>query len=134
MTARYDGILMTDVKRKEVIACCRPMDEAAMRGQFYVSTKGALMLRRNDKANAGTPCVCCPFCGARLGATPVIVLEPSSDHKEAILKDAPTLKAVLEGTPVTPVDVHPESPQYALWCEQAERGEGPLAVPREGEE
>lgn len=101
MTARYDGILMTSVRGKEVVACCRSMDEAAMRGQFYVSTKGALMLRRNDKTNAGSPCVCCPFCGARLGATPVTI--------------------------------YTDSPQYAQLCEQAERGEGPLAVPKEGE-
>ena len=69
------------------------------------------MLRRIDKPNAGQACIACPFCGARLGAPPV-----------------------MEGTPATHVDVYPDSPQYAAWCEQAERGEGPLAVPQEGEE
>lgn len=70
MTATYDGILTVSVKTKAVSACCRQMDEAAMRGQFYVSQKGQLMLRRSDKPNAGTACVCCPFCGAKLGGDP----------------------------------------------------------------
>lgn len=65
MTATYDGVLTVSVKTKAVSACCRQMDEAAMRGQFYVSQKGQLMLRRSDKANAGQVCVCCPFCGAK---------------------------------------------------------------------
>ena len=70
MTATYDGVLAVSVKTKAVSACCRQMDEAAMRGQFYVSQKGQLMLRRSDKPNAGTACVCCPFCGAKLGEDP----------------------------------------------------------------
>lgn len=70
MTATYDGVLAVSVKTKAVTACCRQMDEAAMRGQFYVSQKGQLMLRRSDKPNAGTACVCCPFCGAKLGEDP----------------------------------------------------------------
>lgn len=102
MTASYDGILTVDVKGKTVGACCRAMDEAVMRSQFYVGQKGQLMLRRIDKPNAGSSCVCCPFCGARLGATPVTI--------------------------------DTESPRFAQLCEQAERGEGPLAVPQEGEE
>lgn len=71
MTATYDGILTVSVKTKAVSACCRAMDEASMRGQFYVSQKGQLMLRRSDKANAGQVCVCCPFCGAKVGASTV---------------------------------------------------------------
>ena len=71
MTARYDGILTVSVKTKTVSACCRAMDEAAMRGQFYVSQKGQLMLRRSDKANAGIACLCCPFCGVAVGTTAI---------------------------------------------------------------
>ena len=67
MTATYDGILTVNVKGKSISACCRAMDEAAMRGQFYVSQKGILMLRRSDKPNAGQTCIGCPFCGARIG-------------------------------------------------------------------
>lgn len=69
MTATYDGVLTVSVKTKAVSACCRAMDEAAMRGQFYVSHKGQLMLRRSDKANAGQICVCCPFCGANVNGS-----------------------------------------------------------------
>ena len=78
MTARYDGVLTVSVKTKTVSACCRAMDEAAMRGQFYVSQKGQLMLRRSDKPNAGTVCVCCPFCTAYVmtPSTPITHLEP----------------------------------------------------------
>lgn len=78
MTARYDGILTVSVKTKTVSACCRAMDEAAMRGQFYVSQKGQLMLRRSDKPNAGQVCVCCPFCTAYVmdPGTRAIPLEP----------------------------------------------------------
>lgn len=100
MTATYDGILEVDVKTKTISACCRAMDEAAMRGQFYISQKGSLMLRRSDKANAGQTCVCCPFCGAKVGGRQTVRSMPDVD-----------------------------SPQYALWCEKAERGDGPLAVP-----
>ena len=66
MTATYDGRLSTDAKSKSVSACCRAMDETAMRGQFYVSQKGALMLRRPDKSNMGQSCIACPFCGAKV--------------------------------------------------------------------
>ena len=78
MTARYDGMLYVSAKTKTISACCRAMDEAAMRGQFYVSQKGQLMLRRSDKANGGTACLCCPFCGAQAldPGAPVTTLEP----------------------------------------------------------
>lgn len=66
MTATYDGKLSVNVKSKSVGACCRAMDEAAMRGQFYVGQKGQLMLRRSDRPTGGQTCVCCPFCGARV--------------------------------------------------------------------
>lgn len=78
MTARYDGMLYVSAKTKTISACCRAMDEAAMRGQFYVSQKGALMLRKSDKPNGGVPCRCCPFCTAYVmtPSTPVTTLEP----------------------------------------------------------
>lgn len=99
MTATYDGVLTVGARAKSVGACCRAMDEAAMRGQFYISQKGSLMLRRSDRPNAGQECIACPFCGARVVTAP------------------------------RPVTIDVESPQYAALCEQAERGEGPLAVP-----
>lgn len=99
MTATYDGILAVNSKAKSIGACCRAMDEAAMRGQFYVSQKGSLMLRRSDRPNAGQECIACPFCGARVR------------------------------TALRSMTIDVESPMYAALCEQAERGEGPLAVP-----
>lgn len=99
MTATYDGILAVNSKAKSIGACCRAMDEAAMRGQFYVSQKGSLMLRRSDRPNAGQECIACPFCGARVR------------------------------TALRSMTIDTESPMYAALCEQAERGEGPLAVP-----
>ena len=99
MTATYDGVLTVGPRAKSVGACCRAMDEAAMRGQFYISQKGALMLRRSDRPNAGQECIACPFCGARVCTAP------------------------------RPVTIDTESPMYAALCEQAERGEGPLAAP-----
>ena len=99
----------------------REMDEAVMRSQFYIGQKGQLMLRRIDKPNAGQACIACPFCGVRLGTTPVYVdIDPTK------------LKAVLESTPVQVIDT--DSPQYEQLCEKAVKGEGPLAVPKEGEE
>ena len=73
MTATYDGHLTVNPKQKVVGACCRSMDEAVMRGQFYVSQRGVLTLRRGDNPSKGSPCVSCPFCGARVGEAPAEV-------------------------------------------------------------
>lgn len=62
MTANYDGVLGIDPKAGTILACCRRMDEGAMRRQFYVSTKGQIMLRRNDDPRKGDPIMCCPYC------------------------------------------------------------------------
>ena len=68
MTASYDGRLV--VAPRSIGACCRRMDEAAMRRQVYVSQKGVLMLRNLDEAkgrlSTGSPMVCCPYCGAKV--------------------------------------------------------------------
>ena len=79
MTATYDGHLTVNPKQKVIGACCRAMDEAVMRGQFYVSQRGLLTLRRGDNPSKGSPCVSCPFCGARVGEAPVEVFHALSD-------------------------------------------------------
>lgn len=156
MTATYDGILTVGPRAKSVGACCRAMDEAAMRGQFYISQKGALMLRRSDRPNAGQECIACPFCGARVGsdlasefterldALRIMCEEQRAIQDEdgvhiAVTLDPETFKALrtrgddlaraISSLVPHPMSFDVESPMYAALCEQAERGEGPLAVP-----
>ena len=106
MAASYDGVLSINPKDKSlpIRACCRTMDEAVMRRQMYISTKGGLMLRRTDDPKKGDQIINCPFCGARVQSI--------------------TVQRIPEIG----------SPAWESWEEQALRGEGPLAVPKqEGE-
>lgn len=72
MTCTYDGHLVCNRQAKTIEPCCPGMHEYVIDGIVYLSSGKdvQIALRRKDANKRGRPIMCCPFCGAKVEASP----------------------------------------------------------------